>query len=392
MPKIEQSPNGAILIDNKPYNVGNIEVIVNATFTAVGMYHVRYQKEIVEELLISEWTDNTDTPFASYQALIDYLDPFFFRKIGGGGSGQGWDGSVSDRNSLPTTIPPNAGDIYLVENPVTVTVIGIPYKTYQSGLYIRDTENGNLSDWRRLNVKVKFTSTEFRIVDPIDTSKQLGFLANLLTSGTPRFLTAQDKSYTVGDHSDIVQNAIDIADRQNKVPSAALDNIASWDASGNTKDSGVPVSAIGLPKEYRHIYFATTNATDTVIAAQGIPVKVEGTTTQGFGTSGLVMSINGRVTNVSGRTLTVEVIAGTSFDKQQAGGADDFIFYIAQTSAVLVGSKSRGEGRNNDSNHAAPYWMGELANNQYFEVYVENPQDPNDLKVSDMYLSVKEYR
>lgn len=262
MPKIESSANGAILIDNKPYNVGNLELLVNANFTEASIYHIRYQKNIVGSYPWDEWTDDTDTPFASYQDFIDYLDTFFFRKVGGGGSGQGWDGQVNNRNDLPTAIPPNAGEIYLVENPVTVTVLGIPYKTYQSGLYIRDTENGNLDDWRRLNVKVKFTSTEFRIVDPADTGKQFGFLANLITSGIPRFLTAQDKDYTIADDADVQQNASDIVDlendvlglqnditdlennKQDKVGGAVEDNISTWDNAGNTKDSGVPVSDI----------------------------------------------------------------------------------------------------------------------------------------------------
>jgi len=43
MPKIESSANGAILIDNKPYSVGNIELLVNETFTAVSIYHIRSQ-------------------------------------------------------------------------------------------------------------------------------------------------------------------------------------------------------------------------------------------------------------------------------------------------------------------------------------------------------------
>lgn len=113
---------------------------------------------------------------------------------GGGGTGIGWDDQVATRNDLPITTPtPEIGDIYLVEQPITVTVLGIPYKTYQSGLYIRDTLNGNLNDWKRLNVKVKFTSSEFRIVDPADTGKQFGFSASDITSGIQRTLTAPDK-------------------------------------------------------------------------------------------------------------------------------------------------------------------------------------------------------
>ena len=78
MPKIEPSSNGAILIDNKPHNVGNLELLVNGDFTQASIYHIRFKKEIVGYYPWSEWTDNNDTPFASYQDFIDYLDTFFF--------------------------------------------------------------------------------------------------------------------------------------------------------------------------------------------------------------------------------------------------------------------------------------------------------------------------
>jgi len=39
-------------------------------------------------------------------------------------------------------------------------------------------------------------------------------------------------------------NDVDIQDKQDKVPLAVEDNIATWNSNGNTKDSGVPVSEI----------------------------------------------------------------------------------------------------------------------------------------------------
>lgn len=191
--------------------------------------------------------------------LVDYYEAngFFFRSIGGG-SGQGWDGQVNNRNDLPTTIPPNAGEIYLVENPVTVTVLGIPYKTYQSGLYIRDTENGNLDDWRRLNVKVKFTSSEFRIVDPVDTSKQFGFLANSISSGIVRFLTAQDKSYVIADNADVQQNATDLSNHISDalIHQEVIQRVEGGRAAANTtnqylrSDDRVPMNLNGQRLNY----------------------------------------------------------------------------------------------------------------------------------------------
>ncbi len=82
------------------------------------------------------------------------------------------DGRVEFRADLPITIgAPILGAIYLVEKPTTI-LLGI-YTTYQSGLYIKDNDTGSLNDWRRLNIKPKFTTEEFAIVDSTDQSKQL---------------------------------------------------------------------------------------------------------------------------------------------------------------------------------------------------------------------------
>jgi hypothetical protein len=143
-------------------------------------------------------------------------------------------------------------------------------------------------------------------------------------------------------------------------------------------------------KEHRHIYFAIENTTDTIINAVNTPVKVAGITTQGFGTSGLTMTDNNRIQNVSGSTKRVEVSAHVSGDKEEGAGSDNFVFYIAQTGAVLTGSKSRTRMNNGQSSNADPYWIGDLADGQYFEIWVENTEAASDLKVSDLSLSVIE--
>lgn len=146
MPKIEASANGAILIDNKPHNVGNLELLVNGTFTAVAIYHIRFKKEIVEMHPIGEWTDDTDTPFASYQDFIDYLDPFFFRSKVSGGGGFNFTYLANDFTNLNTVAPQpiDAGTIAYVFNsegtawlPATM---GGSY--YPAGIYVSDG-----SDW-----------------------------------------------------------------------------------------------------------------------------------------------------------------------------------------------------------------------------------------------------
>lgn len=142
---------------------------------------------------------NGTTSFANADALFFALKPVFFL-VNPSGGGNGWDAAVNTRNDLPTAVPPSAGSIYLVENPVIV--LGL-YTRYQSGLYIRQTETGILSDWRRLNVKVKFTASEFRVVDPTDTTKQLGILVTGIGTGLTRLWTAQDKDIVVADDADL---------------------------------------------------------------------------------------------------------------------------------------------------------------------------------------------
>jgi hypothetical protein len=126
----------------------------------------------------------------------------------GGGSGIGWAAQVTNRSALPVTVgTPVVGTIYLVENPESVTILGVPYKTYQSGLYIRDLNNGNLNDWRRLNVKVQYTDSEFCIVSVANTSKQARFDASLVTAGQKRVLSIQDRDYVIAANDDVLRNA-----------------------------------------------------------------------------------------------------------------------------------------------------------------------------------------
>ena len=127
---------------------------------------------------------------------------------GGGGSGTGWTGQVEFRADLPITIGnPAIGTIYLVEKPTKI-LLGA-YTTYQSGLYIRDFNTGALSDWRKLNVKVKFTDSEFAIVNAIDESKQAKFDLSLVTTSTTRTYNYPDKNGTIALLSDITGGAND---------------------------------------------------------------------------------------------------------------------------------------------------------------------------------------
>ena len=95
---------------------------------------------------------------------------------GSGGSGTGWDGQVEFRADLPVTIGiPAIGEVWLVEKPTKVLGITI----YQSGLYIKDSDTGSLSDWRRLNIAVTIYNSD----NEINSNRNVG-------GGTSRFSMA----------------------------------------------------------------------------------------------------------------------------------------------------------------------------------------------------------
>ena len=119
---------------------------------------------------------------------------------GGGGTGTGWNGQVEFRSNLPITLgTPAVGEIYLVEKKTTL----LGFTTYQSGLYRRDNNTGALSDWRRLNVKIQFTDSEFTIVSAADTSKRAKFDVSLVTASTTRTYIYPDKNGTIALLSDV---------------------------------------------------------------------------------------------------------------------------------------------------------------------------------------------
>ncbi len=169
----------------------------------VGVWNIGSENYVNRQMeMFSEWIDPTGTPYASLSDLIEDLNNFFFDL-------ELPYPEVDTRNDLPVIagVPP-VGTIYVVRFPVTETIAFIPYRTHQSGQYIRDTSNGNLGDWRRLNIKTQFRTSELEVHDSADTSKVFGFVANLLTSGVKRLLTIQDKDQTLANLDDIWEAAI----------------------------------------------------------------------------------------------------------------------------------------------------------------------------------------
>jgi len=141
-----------------------------------------------------------------------------------GGGGQGWEGTAINRNALPVTLGvPAIGEIYLVEKPLSETVLLIPYKTYQSGLYIRELNNGNLNDWRRLNIKTQFNDEEFNLANSSDTGKQIKFDLTALTVGFKRVVKFFDGDYFLGQVHEI-EAGTDIQSIDNTNPNKPVIN------------------------------------------------------------------------------------------------------------------------------------------------------------------------
>lgn len=186
----------------------------------------------------SDWNLN-GVPYTSLTDLINDLNTFFFDV-------EYPYPEVDTRNDLPFNVGiPATGIIYIVKFPVTETFLGVPYKTYQSGWYIRDTQNGNLNDWRRLNIKTQFTTSELEIHDGTDQSKFFGFVASLLSSGVKRSLTVQDKDYVIADNADAIGSVTVHSDVSSSgsgqiiTPQERTDINASIDVHSDIQLSGV---------------------------------------------------------------------------------------------------------------------------------------------------------
>ena len=150
---------------------------------------------------LSEAVDSALTPFTD-STWRDFARTNLAFSNGGGSAGSGWDGQVEFRSDLPVTIgSPAIGEIYLVEKKTSI-LFGA-YTTYQSGLYIKDLDTGSLSDWRKLNVKVNFTDSEFAVVSASDESKRSKFDLSLYTTATTRVITWPDKDITPAGLDDI---------------------------------------------------------------------------------------------------------------------------------------------------------------------------------------------
>jgi len=215
---------------------------VNADFTTIGIYNNKYDKNIVAAIPYGDYTDDTDTPFASYQDLIDYLDPFFFRvNSGGGGSGTGWQGEVDTFNDLPPA-GDHTGEVYLVKNKQGSQ---LTFNLKRSGFYQSDG-----ATWTKLSqVQFMFTDDELTFKDDADNTKQLGFELNLLSTATRRTVTFPDTDITLDDQND---------------PRPPLVHASTHEEGGSDEIEGAAIKTTYTPTNY------TPTATDLEGQLDGI--------------------------------------------------------------------------------------------------------------------------
>lgn len=189
----------------------------------------------------------------------------------GSGTGTGWDGQVEYRANLPITVGvPPIGSIYLVEKPTTF--LGIT--TYQSGLYIKDSDTGSLSDWRRLNIAVTLynsdgTLSSNRVVN--GNSKNLTFNS---------LLTTQFNSETFS-----VLATAGATIQSSGIANATVETTGTGDVVLSTNTGNVKINSLNYPK---------------FDGANGQVLKTNGTGTLSFGaiTEGLKTK-SGKVLNVT---------------------------------------------------------------------------------------------
>jgi len=143
-------------------------------------------------------------------------------------------------------------------------------------------------------------------------------------------------------------------------------------------------------------------------STSGVVMTLVGNTTNTSLTAGVSSSINtgggatlqnsvrynvtaaGRATYVGTKQVYVSIHGTVAYDKQ-GGGADDYIFYLHKNGVQLPGSQTTVRGGGDASELSVSLNYGTLmTQNDYIEIYVENPGSGDDILIRDFQLVIRE--
>ena len=134
----------------------------------------------------------------------------------------------------------------------------------------------------------------------------------------------------------------------------------------------------------------TGNATDTALSA-GVPAVVNtgGGAVQQAGVR-YTVSTGGRATYIGTKQVFVSIHTTIAFQKQ-GGDTDPYAFYLYKNGVQLPGSQVDvvSGGATSDSTLALVYGTL-MTQNDYIEIYVENPTSNDDMLVKDFQMVIRE--
>ena len=120
MAKIQAGDDAHWLLNGIPHQRGQFDISGIGDY--VELYSLTTNKTLTGRLLYSQYTDATDTPYATKQALIDDLKTFFFRSVAGGGGATTSD-LVTNLSGVTGATVTNALDTLLASDSSTESVI-----------------------------------------------------------------------------------------------------------------------------------------------------------------------------------------------------------------------------------------------------------------------------
>lgn len=120
--------------------------------------------------------------------------------ISGGGGASYIDGEVEFHTDLPVAVgSPAIDSAYLVRKGSGIYFIN----RKPAGIWVRELNNGNLDDWKYAGTfSDLYRDANFRIINDVDTSKQIAFSASLIGANQTRTINVPNKNVTLDDSGD----------------------------------------------------------------------------------------------------------------------------------------------------------------------------------------------